>query len=305
MESNLKYEAMRIQDIDYRLEGILSDDSWVMSIKKDGYWYACQRGQFVSRLGTDRTGNVPHLNAVFMDIDAVFAGEIYYPGLKSNNVTKIMGCLPIKAVERQADMGPIHYYLYDLLEYRGASLVNVPWAARRELLEHIYTESLTGYPTIELAEVFYGSEAKHLLFESIRDSGSEEGVVLNNTRSPYFAGAKPVNVIYKWKQEITEDVIITGFKPGKPGKYEDKVGAVLGSMYIDDSAGNSVLTEVCACSGMDDEVRLDITEHPENYLGKVLEVRAMEKTAKRRLRHVAWRRLRDDKPSEDCIWMDI
>jgi len=296
------YLPMGVKDVGSRLEAILSNDNYAMSIKKDGSQYISHRGQFISRLGKDKTANVPHLAQVFSGINAVVVGEIYYPLLKSNDVTKVMGSLPEKAIARQIEMGPIHYYLFDILEIEGVDVTGLCWRERRSALEDLYRAKLQGYPTIELAEVFYGSEAKHLLFDSIRSSGAEEGVVFEDLDSQYYEGEKPEHCLYKWKQEVTTDVIITGFKPGK-GKYEGQVGAVLGSVYIDDNAGNQVLTEICACSGMDDEVRLDITEHPENYLGKVIEVHAMERTAKRRLRHVAWRRIRDDKPPEDCIWM--
>lgn len=54
-------------------------------------------------------------------------------------------------------------------------------------------------------------------------------------------------------------------------------------------------------SGLTDELRADLAEHPENYIGKIVSIQAMSKDKKEHtLRHPFIVQFRDDKPAEDC-----
>lgn len=63
------------------------------------------------------------------------------------------------------------------------------------------------------------------------------------------------------------------------------------------------LMEVCTCAGYDEEVRADISNNRNEYIGMVVEVKAngiFADTGK--LRHPRWMRFRYDKAPEDCTW---
>ena len=65
------------------------------------------------------------------------------------------------------------------------------------------------------------------------------------------------------------------------------------------------IMEVCECSGYTDEQREYFTEHIEELLGSVIEVKAngvMKDSG--RMRHPRFLRLREDKAPEQCIWSD-
>ena len=59
-------------------------------------------------------------------------------------------------------------------------------------------------------------------------------------------------------------------------------------------------------SGLTDEMREDMAEHPENYLNKVIQVSCMSVDPKEgTIRHPVWEMMREDKNPEDCVWEDI
>lgn len=59
-------------------------------------------------------------------------------------------------------------------------------------------------------------------------------------------------------------------------------------------------------SGLTDDMRQDMAEHPENYLNKVIQVSCMSVDAKEgTLRHPCFEQVRNDKNPEECLWEDI
>jgi len=96
---------------------------------------------------------------------------------------------------------------------------------------------------------------------------------------------------YKWKPIHTIDAEVVGFTEGK-GKYIGLIGAM--SVAI---AGR----EIALVSGMSDKVRAEVSYKPEDFLGKVCEVRYQCIGTKGRLRHPAFLRWRDDKRATDCL----
>ena len=59
-------------------------------------------------------------------------------------------------------------------------------------------------------------------------------------------------------------------------------------------------------SGISDEMKKDMSEHPENYLGAVCSIQMMEVDKKEHtIRHGFFKHLREDKPGTDCLISDI
>ena len=102
---------------------------------------------------------------------------------------------------------------------------------------------------------------------------------------------------YKLKPTKTIDVVVTGFQDGR-GKYLGGVGAIIGHCYIDGE-----WTNICKCSGMNDETRWAIDEDKD--LGRVFEVMYDCVGAKGKLRFPRFVRWRDDKPREECIYRGV
>lgn len=65
--------------------------------------------------------------------------------------------------------------------------------------------------------------------------------------------------------------------------------------------GDKVIDVGSITSGMTDEMRQDAAEHPENYLGKVIEIQAMSVDSDElSIRHGRFKRMRPDKNREEC-----
>ena len=94
----------------------------------------------------------------------------------------------------------------------------------------------------------------------------------------------------KWKPVFTLEATVVGFTEGKKAN----VGLV-GSFVC--SIEGHVIADV---GGMSKKERILVSDKPEDYLGKVCEIRYQYVGSKGRLRHPAFIRWRDDKRSEQC-----
>lgn len=283
---------MNAKDSGGKREALLDNPEYIAEIKYDGSRYLCDHGRFISRLSKDKTANVPHLHEVLKDYDCILDGEVYYPGGTSNTTTEIMGSKPERAIELQKEQGWIRYVVFDILELNGVSLVDKPWAHRRAILETYYWMNIDDCSYIDISEV-YKDKHKALEFAQVNNL---EGIMLKNIHSTYAPGKRPEHYWYKVKKHMTYDVVITGTTEGK-GKYEGLIGAVTFGLYDRDT-----LVSCGQCAGMTDAIRKDISSNPQGYIGKVLEIGAMERTKDGNFRHPVWKLLRDDKEPKDCLW---
>ena len=333
------------------------DGSWFAQLKKDGALYMFVKGsegqnylfgRTVSKktgLLTEKGANVPQIIEAFHNIPngTILLGEIYYPGKTSKDVTSIMGCLPDKAFNRQfkEGYGPIHYYVYDCLSYKGTSLLNYDNWTRYQVLQAIWKHDIFENSVIpwclELAE-----SVETDIYSSIGAAltEGEEGMVVKKKTALYEPGKRPMTML-KAKQVDTIDAIIMGFKDpvieytgkeietwpywvnGYDGSHlpiglhygEDIAVAVtkhyyynwknaieIGA-YTDDGSIHSIGT---IASGLTDFMREDMSLHPENYLNKVVEIQCMMKdNTEQTLRHGFFLRIREDKNPTDCKISEI
>lgn len=294
---------------------------------------------------TEKSANVPHIIEAFHDIPngTIILGEIYYPGKTSKDVTSIMGCLPAKAIERQnKDYGPIHYYIYDCLGYNGTSLLKYDNWTRYQVLQAIWKHDIVEGSvipwTLELAaavdENIYASIGKAL-------AAGEEGMVVKKKTALYKPGKRPQTML-KAKQVDHIDAVIIGFKDpvaeytgkeieswqywvgvddheerlpigyhyGNPAAipvtkhyYYNWKNAIEIGAYDNEGNIHSIGT---IASGLTDYIREDMSLHPEEYLGKVVEIQCMMKDNKEKtLRHGFFLQIRYDKPAKECLLEDI
>jgi ATP-dependent DNA ligase len=226
-EDALIIEPMKINHIpkgkEHMLPSLCESGEYFCQLKKDGYWYMFERTEnnyyLFSRnksvtTGTlsEKSANVPHIMDVLKHLEpgTILIGEIYYPGKRSEDVTPIMGSLPEKAIERQeGEYGYLHYYIHDMIYYKGRSLLDVGAGVRYRLLKKVYDKLLPeGHEYVELA---------HSATENLEDviqlafAMGEEGVVLKKRTAPYTPGKRPVWDTIKIKQTATCDAICLGF----------------------------------------------------------------------------------------------
>lgn len=225
---------------DKKVKEAMTNGEWLFQEKKDGAFYQLVKtadgdvylfGRTISKVTntyTEKSDNVPHIvnwAKAYLPNDTILLGEIYVPGGKSNDVTKIMGALPDKAYKRQFEtegFEPVHYYIFDCLKYHGEDITNKPFDDRfrvyvEEYLMNCYCvfdlmemkfESLNPY--IEIAktwktrgsELLAGEECDSLYekLEEIFDKGGE-GAVLKRGDCPYRPGSR-TQENFKLKEHI-------------------------------------------------------------------------------------------------------
>lgn len=334
------------------IQDVCSSNKYFANIKKDGAMYIYDKGtdghsylfgRTVSKatgLLTEKGANVPHIMKYldgFCPDNTVLVGEIYYHGGTSKDTTKIMGCKPEKAIERQGKDHKIIYYIHDILMYNGESYLNTP-AFKRYCALTRYIMAPDKPDFIEYAG-YYDADNYDLLklAEELIHNG-EEGLVLKDKDGLYYPGQRPAWNMIKLKRHDTVDVV--GMDPVPATKlYEGKdvetwqynvdkhdrrlVGSYLAlslkglhpiavtkpyyygwSMGIDiglyDKDGE--LKRIgSVSSGFDDSDRA----HMDKYIGKVLELGVMQKDNKAQtLRHPVFIRGRDDKNATDCTFSE-
>lgn len=220
----MKYNGHPAQSIvDKAFNGI----DYVAQEKKDGALYMLEKvdGNHIylfARTVSRKTGelvekseNVPHIIewAKSLPDETIILGEIYVPGGHSNDVTKIMGCTPKNAQERQYKStlygGPIHYYIFDCLYFEGEDLTNVGFLDRFSVLrKHVMGYGLTEY--VELAQTF--TKNFDVILKNIFDNGGE-GMVFKKKDAIYEPGKRPTQTYFKVKEHIDSlDLVCIGLE---------------------------------------------------------------------------------------------
>lgn len=120
----------------------------------------------------------------------------------------------LELTEKQVPLTPVSYVVYDILrDMDGNWLTDLPWTDRRGILEEqmeiIFQDHSTAENDISYSDYRYDNK-KEYCAEIMRRGG--EGVMLKNIRGTYVHSKKPRWNWIKVKQEITSDVVITGFK---------------------------------------------------------------------------------------------
>lgn len=331
MKYQSKPSAMKIKQA-------FNSDDWFMTEKKDGAFFQLIKniegdiGLFsrtISRKNQEyvnKIDNVPHIKewAEFLPNDTILVGEIYVPGGKSNDVTKIMGCTPKNAQVRQyktdAYGGPLHYYVFDMLKWAGENLCNVDayWRVKR----YIDYECLDLFddPYVERTELFEDNFEEHL--KDIFSKGGE-GAVFKRRDMKYEPGKRPATC-FKYKEHLDSvDLVCIGvedpeyYYTGKEAEtwpYKDDDGNLItkASFYCWKNAlrlgayKDDKLIEVgTVASGLTDAIKEDLAKNPDDWIGSVIECEAMSITKDGALRHPVFVRKRDDKNPSECLWNEI
>lgn len=351
------------------LEQVFESKNWIAQEKKDGAWYQLEKtaegniylfGRTVSKKTgeyTEKIENVPHIKKWAennLPNGTVVVGEIYVPGGKSNDVTKIMGCTASNAYMRQFKSneygGPIHYYIFDCIRYANKDLCDEPYMYRLDsYLNNKIWSTTKDEDYIEVAESWDSNFEEHL--QKIFAAGGE-GCVFKKKDSIYKPDKRAtVRESFKYKEHLDSIDLIcmelldpvmeyTGkeldtwpywydaeqdhlyhwsFDPNNPltapYSFDDVPGIEpvtkpfyygwKNAMRLGAYRNGTVVEVGRVASGLTDELREDMATHPENYLNKVIEVECMSTTKDGALRHPVFRRVREDKGPQDCLWDEI
>ena len=228
----LVIEPMKINRIpdgkEHMFPAICGSGEYFAQLKKDGYWYQFERtenhcylfsrNKTVQGVLAEKGDNVPHIMSTLKILPpgTILVGEIYYPGKRSKDVTPIMGSLPDKALERQrGEYGYLHYYLHDILYYKGKDLTKEGASVRYEILKRVYEKYLLSAYTMDDNETFI--ELAERVDDDIQEfvaaalEQGEEGAVLKKKSAPYTPGKRPAWDTIKIKKTDTCDAVCMGF----------------------------------------------------------------------------------------------
>jgi ATP-dependent DNA ligase len=279
--------------------------------------------------------DIPELEGMILDCEFV-----HVRGFK-DGVRKIMGCLPEKAIQRQEEWGAIEVRLFDIICHNGRFLHDEPWCIRNSILNAYYNKYFRDIGFIHLVEECYGTpeSLQKQLNDIILNGG--EGMVAKHIESKYRLSTEKCmsplkNAWIKVKKEFNGDFVIMGFDEptkeytgdhldthqfwecgektlkgnywpqyinGEQGfipvtklYYNNWIGAIRFGEY-----DNGELVERGSVSGLTEALRANISSNPDNYIGKVIELDAMERISDTKaLRQPVFKGFRDDKEPEEC-----
>ena len=329
---------------------------WYGALKRDGAFYKFTKDENGEMELTGRSKSVkgdylnkidwvPHLHEFFEALPngTCFLGELYLPSKEeAKATTSIMNCLVDKAIKRQ-EKEKLHYYVFDILAWKGESLIDTPAIDRFGLLTDIfYNASDYGpfygdYKNVEVADYYNGQNLWNKLQEYLAEG--LEGVVITYQDAPYRPGKRPSKETLKIKKELQEtiDCIVIGANPptklyeGKEIEswqfwYNEQVEQKIKDyMYKDYAEGAPVIPVTKNWFyGWAGSLKLgmykdgkpvqigslsgitdEIKENWKDYLGQVVEVAAMEVMDTGGIRHPKFVRFRPDKVPEECAYENL
>jgi ATP-dependent DNA ligase len=256
---------------------------------------------------TDFTINFPEIvkDAKFIKAkQCVLDGEITFFDTNKNPFFLTAGAVPSTKKKFL-----VRYMVFDIIEYDGQRVTNLPLTMRLELLKKIIPPSLKH---IKVIKTYTDPKKFPTIYKTIV---KRKGVMLKKKDSKYIPGSRDEWV--KVKKEQTEDCIVVGITHGL-GRRKKTFGALILGQY--DKTGRLVYVGNVG-AGLSDamlkEFLKTIHSMPEapnpfgvkvNYVKKfikptnlIVEVKAMERTSYGRLRLPVFLRVRNDKEPQDCL----
>jgi len=239
--------------------------------RQDGHTLLSRRVSTVDNMHVDRTLQVPHITDQLYMLElagTILDGEIFRDDFQTT--TSIMGCAPSLAISKQESgwydrkketeyaPGWVTFHAWDVMQFRGRDVRGLPLSDRRKILE-VVIDRLNN-PYIKAVEQIKCDFEKH--FTEITAKGGE-GLIIKDSRLGYGIGWA------KMKKAYDVTCVISGFTIGS-GKYTRMIGAM--ELSVAHEGGYVCIGKA---SGFDDATRQDMSENPDNYLWRAVDINTM------------------------------
>jgi ATP-dependent DNA ligase len=254
--------------------------------KLDGYRGICveSKDELKGRVLTMRTSgdiiqNIPHitefLNSLNLPDNIILDGELYMHGVSTEDLG---GLRRIKAKTKNKSEAPTYeYHIYDLIDINNTDLV---FAERNKLINNIQEKlqekinsSIVSPLKFVKTTIVNSYEEIDNLFKKALDDGYEGGIIRNDTK--YEIAHRSYNLL-KYKIDQDEEFKIIGFEEEKDSLSNDKMIIFV----VEVPTENGFVKCKVTSKGTKEErkeVLIDIKEHPENWINKMLSVQYFSK----------------------------
>ena len=283
----MKFEPMLAKTIDSMPEG----PDWVCEAKWDGWRIIAGHSDKGTVWLETRTGNrittVPYVQegvAALTPRGSVIDGELVSLDGRWNRVQTIASRSGRWQHVPSEEDPALALMVFDVLILDGEDLRKEPLVDRRLRLEALFEASEAPHVNLQPQMASNEYELERLLGLGF------EGAVVKHLDSKYVAGRR-AHGWHKIKAVETIDVVVTGFYDPEPGSKYD--GVAVGG--IEWRAANGYEGRA---AGMDDALRQQMHESPDEFVGRVIEIAHYGETDDGAFRHPQFKRFRDDKDKD-------
>jgi ATP-dependent DNA ligase len=244
----------------------------------------------------EKTSALPHLAVLRFPglIGTIVDCEILARGMDS---AELAGTVHRK--NRTNGNHHVQLFVFDILAFCDTDLSRKKLSERlnwlKALKSRLHSEHIHFLPWAETVE------DKERLYTSVLGQGGE-GIMLKCLDEYYLQGGRPANNWFKAKKSMTIDAVVLGFTKGK-GKFNNRIGALVFGQYVNTPEGWK-LEELGQASGMSDEVRAQMSQRPNDHIGRVVTIKGMERLKSGAIRHPQFVAMRVDKNPDQCRWYE-
>jgi ATP-dependent DNA ligase len=193
-----------------------------------------------------------------------------------------------KSVKEQKASGALRFILTDLIMLKDRDIYNFPLFDRMKALSDFC--SVSSY--VEVSQKY--RKSKKELYEQLK--GTCEVFIFKLLNSPYIFGTSGYWKILKVKKPYF--VVILDITEGK-GKYK----GACGSLEVGQYKNEKLVRFTSVGMGMDMDTRINFLKDKNNFINKVIEIRALNRT-KKSFNEAIFYSLRNDLNPKNCIYSE-
>ena len=297
---------------DSLLEGLEARHDLLIERKRNGHagyvtlTGARRRTRIYSRGINELTANFPHLVEGLRNLripeETLLAGEMFVQagGIDSPEIfSRFARSKREKSLALQREYAPVHLALFNVIVYRGTSVVHYPYADRLDMLEEMAIAGPAGnvrvvdvlnYPFACAKEMSIAGKWEGLVLYD-RKAGSEYRLDGRIDQTPRPEG------VWKWKDYLEGDFVATGWIPSTASSHTGCVKDLTIAQY--DRKRGELVDWGRIGVGLSKQDRIDYMN--DALYPMVFEIKFERRTANNRLIHGRIMRRRLDKAPRECI----